>query len=130
MSILFVIGPSAIGKTTAVRRWCQRYKSLVGIHADKGVELIDGVQRREIGWKKDARTKQELVNAWRWSRRTVGIESAAHRAAALLEYISPDDWLLALVCSVEAQEEWLRERCKKTANGKVKRFRDEYWTPT
>lgn len=120
--IIGLCGPSAIGKTTAVRRWLARYGrlGLVGVHCDLEAEEWPDGRRRVRGWKGTAGEKGELVAAHRAGAHVAVLESVRTTA---LNYFMPGEPVVLTLCRAEVMGRALRARC--TAKGK--RYRDDYW---
>lgn len=100
MSIIALVGPHAIGKTTAANRWAARYRNINVVHCDGklpsnlgGVTILEGCSA--------------MANRW--------LPQLSHRIALVVH----------CVCSPERLAQAMQERCTK----KNKIYRDDYWTP-
>lgn len=78
MTIIHLVGPNAIGKTTAVRRWAARYNTMVPVSLD----LL-----RKEGYD-TAAEKSARCQEWREGKQVVVVESA--RTTQLLTVVSCD----------------------------------------
>lgn len=61
MPIITMIGPHAVGKTTAARRWSQRYPELRSVVADNQLEICGGVEICVRSWKSTIEDKQKIM---------------------------------------------------------------------
>lgn len=129
MPVIGLSGPNAIGKTTAVKRWCARYPGkLLGALADDQREVVsDGGEVDHLTmpcnareWKGTTEQKTALVEKHRQSDQVVVIDSA--RTTALNCFL-PDEPIILVWCSPELLFTMLRDRAK--ARGKP--FQENYW---
>lgn len=121
LTYITLVGPNAIGKTTAVRRWVARYSKLVAISADLQLVFRDGEETRQKGWSGTAEQKQQLVDEYQSLQRVVVVESAR---TDILRFSRNNGFLLLVTCSAESHRQHLIQRC----TAKEKKFRDDYWT--
>lgn len=121
MPIIHMMGPNAIGKTTAANRYAQKYGDRIAVVLADIQTVVVGQQRtRERGWKGTQEEKQALVEGVREQYPVVLCESARTTTTT---YALPDEIIIILTCSPERMEENMRARCE----AKGKRFRDDYW---
>lgn len=125
--IIGLSGPNAIGKTTAVRRWCLRYPSLIAALADNQRETTGADWEKVLSsppnlhtWKHDIKEKEERVEYHRSADSITVIDSAR---TTCLNFFLPGEPILLVTCSWEAMERNLRERCEKSE----KTYRADYW---
>lgn len=124
-----LVGPNAIGKTTAVKRWCLRYHGLVGALADDQREIdwrTAGGDHRDLpvnarGWKGTVEEKAALVAAAREREEIVVVDSARTTA---LEALLPGEHVLMVVCEAQTLMDNLRQRAEERG----KKFDEEYWS--
>lgn len=120
MPLISVFGPNAIGKTTAVKRWRKRYKSMCTfIDADLNLVMEGEAEWREKGWSGTIEEKRALVTKYRALPKVTVVVTA--RTAT---WIQPGDYVLILSCDWKTHEKHIRARC----DAKGKRFRDDFWT--
>jgi hypothetical protein len=121
MPIIAMCGPHAIGKTTAVRRWVERYRGLVAALADLQLEISQEEETRVRGWKGTVEEKAALVKECRERRCVTVVESVRTTA---LNFLLPGEPIILVLCSGETMGRVLRERCAR----KGKTFNSGYWT--
>jgi hypothetical protein len=127
VAVIGLSGPHAIGKTTAVRRWVNRYPGLVACLADNQRECRredwDAVMAAPPNvreWKGEAEAKRRLVEKHRAAPTVAVIDSARTTA---LNYSLSGEHVRRMTCSPESLERFMRARCRR----KGKRFRDDCW---
>lgn len=120
--LVTMVGPHAIGKTTALRRWSVRYPELVAISADLGAVYRGGEeQHREKGWAGTIQEKEALVRDYTRRDCITLVESAR---TTTLHYIEPGSPVILVLCESAVLERVMRQRCA----AKNKKYREEYWT--
>lgn len=120
MPIISLNGPHAIGKTTAVKRWLDKYPSLVGVIADNQWEVRGGVYVRVREWKGDVGDKERLVRKAQTEPVVTLVDSVR---TTVVNFLGPEDAAIFVVCSGPTMGRVLRARC--AANGK--KFAEDYW---
>lgn len=121
MALISMVGCNAVGKTTAARRWSERYgPRLLCVLADVQTELCDGVETRVKATKGTAEEKADLVARYRDEPRVVLFESAR---TSHLPATRPGEPVIIVTCDWQLYEKHMRARCA----AKGKRFRDDYW---
>ena len=127
MPLIALIGTHAIGKTTAVRRWIERYPKLIGIIADTQLAIRDGEEarerEREREWKGTGEDKRTMIEQYRSLPRITVIDTAAARANMILPFFSIKESVICLQCSPIVMLNNLRSRCEKQR----KKFNSDYW---
>jgi len=126
MPLIVMVGPNAIGKTTAAARWYESYPSLVSVSCDNGLVRANGLSNviprdREKGWSGSVEEKTALVRKYRDLERVVLIESAR---TDIVRFAEGEGWLLVVTCNGPTHKRHLQARCE----AKRKRFREDYWT--
>jgi len=122
MPIIHMMGPNAIGKTTAATRWSEKYGSRIAVVlADIQMEVVGDVKTKVRGWKGEQSEKKALVEAIRTQYPVVLCESA--RTTTTTTYALPEEPVIILTCSPEAMDRNMKARCDR----KGKTFREDYW---
>lgn len=97
MAVIALVGPHAVGKTTAARRWAARYSNLKVVHCDGDKQVnIPG--------------------------RVVLLEGCSAHANQWIDKVAVD-WVIHAYCAPEL----LRQNMKLRCEAKGKTFRDDYW---
>lgn len=113
MPVVVMIGPHAVGKTTAAKRWKTRYGE--GIQ-DWSIDRLRGKTQYH-----DNAAKARLVKECRQSPIVNVIESARGFAVLLDSLIPEDPEVIALTCDQSAARIWWAERRKGKSLS-------DYWT--
>ncbi len=121
MALISLVGPHAIGKTTAIQRWAKRYHKLTAISCDLGLVYNFHNKQKEKGWQGSAEEKRALVQKWQKWNGVVVIESAR---TDIIRFMEGEGHLILVTCNWELHEMNMRERCA----AKNKKFREDYWT--
>jgi hypothetical protein len=121
MPIIAMCGPHAIGKTTAVRRWVERYHGLLDCISDSQMYIRWGGNADILDWKGTVEEKAALVKECRERRCVTVVESVR---ATVLNFLLPGEPIILVLCSGETMGRVLRERCAR----KGKPFNNDYWT--
>lgn len=124
MPIIGMIGANAVGKTTAVRRWCQRYTRLVGVCCDSQIQIMDGRESPSKGWQGTDAARQALIRKYQAMDRVVVLEGAAGYGCRIIREAKPVHTLI-IVTNEDSMKAFLRDRCGRRG----KEFRADYWTP-
>jgi len=117
MAVIALVGPHAIGKTTAIRRWVAKYGSLgqlVGVSADNQLVYANGQQIKEKGWKGTLADKQYAMRARRASSKTLVVESGGPYATQIIKCLHPGDHVIFVWCTRERLIQCLQERCARS----------------
>lgn len=122
MPVIGLIGPHAVGKTTAARRWAARYSGLTACLTDIQLVLRNGVETRVRGWKGTKEEKIELTREAQSYSGVVLVESA-RGFSTWLSVLLPTDFVIVITCSESLGRQWLEER-------RGGRKLSEYWTAT
>lgn len=113
MSVIGMIGPHAVGKTTALARWTARYGSL-------GLQTFSlDAQRKEFPGNEE---KRALVGSHRCPAPEVVVVESARGFAGWVGYLSAGDPLIVLTCPEPVGRAWMMER-------KPGKPLSDYWTP-
>jgi hypothetical protein len=124
-NVIVMLGPNAIGKTTAVRRWCERYPNrLVGVLADSQIKIEYGVETPWKGWHtSDDMERRSLAKQCEQLNKVCVVEAASGYGVRIAKAFSKP-MLFLVTCSGEASRNNIQRRCE--AKGKA--FKGEYWT--
>lgn len=122
MPVIGMVGPHAIGKTTAARRWAARYTKLVVAIADQQWEESASGKERVKAWKGTAEEKEALV-ADRRARPVVTLVESVWTTAC--RFFTPEEPIIIVTCDWRVMERVFRERVKRLG----KTFKEDYWTP-
>jgi hypothetical protein len=121
--LIALFGPHAVGKTTAARRWVDRYKPrLVAALCDVQRGYDGAAETRVKEWKGTFAQKAVLLAAE--ARRRPGvflIETG--RGNMILPALAPDDAVVHVYCSPARLRENLRARAARLG----KKFNEPYW---
>lgn len=65
--LILIIGPSAVGKTTAVRRYAEKYGACTFVNLDDSVAQLNGTETafltvRQFGWEKFFQDCQKIIS--------------------------------------------------------------------
>lgn len=121
MAIIQLIGPNAIGKTTAARRYADRYKTqLTVMHCDNQLIVNNGVKTRDHRLKATMAEKQQALEDWRSHPGVCLFESARNDMLRLALSREP---IIFVVCTAKMHERNMRARCE----AKGKKYRADYW---
>jgi hypothetical protein len=118
--VISLNGPHAIGKTTAVKRWIDRYPGLVAVIADNQWEVRGGVYTRVREWKGDIGDKGRLVRASQLEPVVTLVDSVR---TTVVNFLGPKDFAIFVTCSGPTMGRVLRERCVRNN----KKFAEAYW---
>lgn len=120
MPFIVMIGPHAIGKTTAVRRYASRYRRLTVVMADSQIEIVDRSEKKIRLWGGSVNEKQSRMEYHKRHQNVVLIESGRNYAG-ILTNLSEDDKVVVLTCPAEVGLAHMiaRRQGKPTS---------EYWT--
>jgi GTPase SAR1 family protein len=122
--IIGLFGPHAIGKTTMVERWVNKYPGLVGVHADnQTVRRSNKEPIREKGWQGSTTKKWEMLTAKRESSVIYVIEGCSSYGTQLVRGFLPEDTMVHVFCSPSRLKELLQARCLR----KGRNFNASYW---
>lgn len=125
-NLVHMIGPNAIGKTTALERWGAKYSHLNCISCDTGghgARLVDGSWIPTEGdWKGDKLGRQKLVGEVRSLPQVSVLESA--RTTTTTSFALATEQVIVVMTSGRLLGENLRLRCE----AKSKQFKSSYWT--
>jgi hypothetical protein len=122
MPMICMVGPNAIGKTTAVERWSKRYgDKLTAISCDNQRVIVGESVTKELGWSGTAAEKQALVNKYRDLPQVTLIESAR---TDIVRFLHGQGNLLVVTCEPAEHRRHLQARCARSN----KLFREDYWT--
>lgn len=121
--IIGLCGPNAIGKTTALRRWCDHYPKLYGAFADVQLETVGRVDTRVREWKGTVEDKAKLVQQHRETGHILVVDSARTMA---LEALHKTDQIILVLCTGPTMGRNIKARCEE----KGKKYREDYWTKT
>lgn len=110
MPVVGMIGPHAVGKTTAARRWLKRFPLLTVAFCDDQWEETSAGRVRVREWKgtKEEKIAQALRVKADASRVTL-IESA-RGFSTWLSVFAPTDPVIVITCSEPLGRRWLEER--------------------
>jgi hypothetical protein len=122
MAVIGLVGPHAIGKTTACYRWLTRYRGkLVCAIADNQWEARSATDRTRVrNWKGTIQEKQQLVEQCQSRQEVIVIDSVR---TTNLNYFQPTDPVIIVTCSWQVMNQVLRDRCKRNN----KKFNEKYW---
>lgn len=123
MAIIGLVGPHAIGKTTACYRWLQRYPGkLLAAIADNQWEASSSSEKVRVrGWKGDVEAKRKLVE---YHIQRVGVTIIDSVRTTNLNYFREVDPVIIVTCDWRVMDRVLRGRCEKNN----KEFNEKYWT--
>jgi hypothetical protein len=110
MAVIGMIGPNGVGKTTAARRWLNRYAGkLLVVFADDLLEDGYGSAVRVKEWKgkKDVKAARALYHK---NRAGVTLIESALWFSPWLSVFGPGDDLIVLTCPGHLGKRWLQER--------------------
>ncbi len=113
MPVIGMIGPHAVGKTTALKRWAERYNGLITVSLD--------VERSAYP---DNEAKQALVKQCQTDNRVWVLESARGFAAWVGAFKATDP-VIVLTCPEPVGRQWISDR--RVAKGKPAEL-GPYWT--
>lgn len=129
--IIALIGPHAIGKTTAVKNWLDHYGRyglrVVNCDNNRLTYLNDNeiVEEREPRWSGSTEEKQAVAKECADSPEIFVVEGNTARAIPWMKTTSLV-CILHVYTSPEGFQSMMRERCEKTN----KTYRDDYWDYT
>lgn len=125
MSLICLFGPHAIGKTTAARRWVDRYKPRLKAALADAQLVYDGeAEVRVREWKGTLEEKHRLIGESRADPSSVIlIESCSSYGHQIARGLGPADRVIHVYCPPALLRENLRRRCE--ASGKT--FNLSYW---
>lgn len=120
MAIIGLVGPHAIGKTTAVYRWISKYSGLLGAIADDQWEATQEGKIRVREWKGTVEDKRKLVEKHRARNGVTVIDSVR---TTNIGYFKPNEPVIIVTCSWQVMNRVLRARCERNN----KKFNEKYW---
>jgi GTPase SAR1 family protein len=125
MAVIGMIGPHAVGKTTAARRWLKRYagKLTLAVADDQWEETSEG-RIRVRDWKGAKEDKATRAQFHR-QRHAVTLIESARGFSTWLNTFGPDDPVIVLTCPEPVGRAFIEDR--RRANGNPKPLSD-YWT--
>lgn len=125
MPIIALIGPNAVGKTSAVTRWCKKYQRLVGCLCDSNQRVVAGQLEIEARSWKQNESRAALVEHYKLLSQTAVIvaEGASGYGLRIAKELDADLWII-ITCSAQASRRQLQARCQQRG----KTFRADYWT--
>lgn len=129
--IVALLGPHAVGKSTALQRWVERYGhiGLKGIHCDNN-RLIEGnaehqgvvVETTQKGWSGTGDDKVRLARECHKSPNVYVLEGNTARSIPWLKVV-PVKQIIHVTATPQRFGELMKERCEK----KNKPYRSDYW---
>lgn len=115
-----MIGPSAIGKTMAARRWAAKYPMLTSCLCDVKRVVVNGVEKEEeVTWKNH---REQMVQKYRQWPGVVLVESMSGYGIRIGKEMVADHWIV-LTCSPEASLQQRKLRCERLN----KPFKSSVW---
>ena len=123
--LISVIGPHAVGKTTALKKWSNKFKDINFVHADNCIEFNSkGMYRKEKKWMGTSQDKVELTQKCKDDSEIWVVEGNTPRNTPWLKYVQSDA-VIHVYTSPDRFREFMKARCDKRG----KQFREDYWTP-
>ena len=121
--LIGLVGPHAIGKTTAMQRWVAKYPKLVGVCCDTGTVIQGDAKEQTKGWyKPDA--VGVLVEHYRKLNNVVVLEGCAQRWHCVAKQFEPTEPIIHVFCDWQIAKKLMVDRCNKIG----KKFNYDYWT--
>jgi len=122
--IIALIGPHAIGKTTAVQRWSDYYPHIRMVACDNG-RAFDGLgwEEKQPGWLRSSDEKIAAATRCAESPYTWVCEGNTARNMPWLKVVKCKV-ILHTFCSPEKFAQLMRARC----NRNKKEYREDYWS--
>lgn len=124
MAVIGLIGPHAVGKTVAARRWLTRYSGLTLAIADDQWEETQLGKVRVREWKGTKEEKQARA-FYHLNRDGVTLIESARGFSTWLSVFRPTDPVIVLTCLEPTGRAWIEDRRKRNGNSKPL---SNYWT--
>lgn len=121
--ILALIGPHAIGKTTAIKRWSTRYPLLKVAACDNCKAFSEGWEERQPDWGGSSDAKIAIATRLAEDTRLWICEGNTARNMPWLKVV-PCVAIFHVYCAPKKFGELMKARCEKRG----KEFRRDYWT--
>ena len=124
MSIIALLGPHAVGKSTAADRWLVRYGSLglVVVHCDNSRIVTATGSTTQKGWSGSTEEKQSLARVCAASPLIHVLEGNTARNIPWLKAV-PVVAIIHATCNWEQFSVFMQSRCA----AKGKKYREDYW---
>lgn len=121
--IIALVGPHAVGKSTAARAWSKRYPNINFVDTDQSTWYKgDGHTERVVGWQLKAEQKVALATQCATSNELWVIEGNSSRVSSWLRIV-PCVAIIHAYCSPDLLFNNIQQRCKE--NGR--HFNEDYW---
>lgn len=121
--IICLVGPYAVGKSTAARSWSKRYPHINFVDADQSTWYKgNGHKERVIGWQGKADQKVALATICADSSEIWVIEGNSSRVSSWLKVV-PCEAIIHTYCSPDILYNNIKERCESNN----RKFNAEYW---
>lgn len=121
--IISLIGPHAIGKTTAIKRWSAMYPWAKVVMCDQGLAFnAEGWEEKQRGWLGSSDEKVACAVRAAYDPDLWICEGNTARNMPWMKVIK-SQLLIHVFCSPEKFRELMRTRCE----AKNKKFREDYW---
>lgn len=122
--LITVMGPHAVGKTTAIKRWSARFKDINFVHADNCIEFNSkGMRKKEKLWMGTSAEKVELAERCRDSDDIWVVEGNTPRNTPWLKCVESHA-VIHVYTDPQIFKRFMQDRCAK----RDKEFREDYWT--
>jgi hypothetical protein len=122
---IMMIGPHAVGKTAAARRWAALFPRLRVVVCDNRLEIVGGREVRVREWKSTERDKQAVMRAAVRDSSCVTLVESGRGFSVLTACLGSEDSVIVLTCPEPAGRRWIEERRKGRGNEKPL---SDYWT--
>lgn len=126
VSVIGMIGPHAVGKTTAVHRWVAKYPGLVGVVADNQWEVTAAGRTSVRGWKGNKAEKQALCRE-AIARPLVSVIDSARGFSCWLSEFRLTDQVIVITSPEPDGRRFIEER-RASKSSSPKPLAD-FWTP-
>lgn len=122
--IIALLGPHAIGKSTALNRWIHHFgnRGLIGVHCDNNQKVSAAGTEIERGWSGTTEQKQRLALHCALSKSIFVLEGNTARSIPWAKSV-PSHIIIHVTCSPERFGELMQSRC----DAKGKKYRSDYW---
>lgn len=122
--LICLFGPHAVGKTTAAKRYIQKYSPLLTVAlADVQLEYDGETETRVKQWKGTFEEKRSALESARTRTTIMLVESCSSYGTQLLRSLKWDDEVIHVFCSPQTLYDNLKRRADKLG----KKFNGPYW---